>query len=258
MNTDPPIQTLRRGRMRLQLFEETDPEKVIRALEKPGEVLQNTRKRAVRRVDDWVIKASRFNRGSGVVKHTFRRDRYRIGWRASVALFQRGVPVPRPRAFIEHGVFPIITGNTLISDYLHDCVDVKSWAEQHVEDERGPSPADFFAGLGDAINAFHGAGAYHQDLKTDNILTPDGESFYFIDLDDVVLDRPCPDSIRLKNHVQLYYGFSEIFPEETLLDFVSSMKPQGIPAEQWHKDVLQGHHDWVERKKRIHAKLGIS
>jgi len=244
--------------MRLHLFEDTHPESVLQALQEQGEVLQNTRKRAVRRVNDWVIKSSRFNRGSGVVKHTFRRDRYRIGWRASVALFQRGVPVPRPRAFIEYGVFPIVFGNTLISDYLHDCADVKSWAEQHFAYDRGADPAYFFARLSDAINAFHAAGAYHQDLKTDNILTPDGKNFYFIDLDDVVLDRPCPDSIRLKNHVQLYYGFSEIFPKEALLKFLTTMQPEGVSMESWHRDILQGYRDWDARKKRIHAKLGIS
>jgi len=252
-----PIRTERRGGLRVRLCGDMEMTDVLRALEESGETLQNTRKRAVRRVGEWVIKSSRFNRGTGIIKHTFRRNRYRTGWRASVALYERGVPVPRPQAFIEHGVFPVITGNTLISDYLHDCVDVKSWAEDRLAGN--PMETDsFLTRLSEAVNCFHAAGAYHQDLKTDNILTPDGIRFYFIDLDDVVLDLPYPDAIRLKNHVQLYYGFSEIFPKEALLKFLVTMQPDGVSTESWQRDILQGHHDWVERKKRIHEKLGIS
>lgn len=243
--------------MRIHLCGDMELDAVLNALQQPGQVLQNTRKRAVRRVDDWVIKASCFNRGTGVIKHTLRRNRYRTGWQASVALYNRGVPVPRPQAFIEHGIFPIITGNTLIIDYLHDCEDVKSWAERNLT-EKSRETDVFLERLGHAITKFHRAKAYHQDLKTDNILTPDGEHFYFIDLDDVVLDRPYPDSVRMKNHVQLYYGLSGIIPKETLLEFVTTMKPDDASVDVWHRDVLQGYEEWAERKKRVHAKYGVS
>ena len=212
---------------------EIEPERVLDALS-GGEILKESSKSLTRKVGDWLVKSSRFDYGRGPLKHTVFRSRYRRAWRAAWRLQDHGIQVPAPYAMVERHCLGAILGNTFISGYLDGFVTVEEYAGRLVAAKASPHDVrQFLADIADAINALCAAGAYHADLSGKNILTNDGKTFYFIDLDTVVLDRPCSDRLRMKTHIQLYDSFCDRWGIDHLGPFVQRMLPSTCDQEHW-------------------------
>jgi hypothetical protein len=215
-------------------------EAVLEALCAPGEILKESRKACTRRVGDWVVKESRWS-AVEALKRTALRSRYRRAWTGGNYLARLGIGVPAPHAFVEKGRGRIILGNALICEYLNNCLTVEQSAARLVQEGAdsafGGAAASFLSGLAGAVNALVASGAYHGDLSGKNIFTRDGISFYFIDLESVVLGRTYTDKLRLKNHVQLYDSFCDIWPDNLLRAFLAEMLPEGRDPQAWMESV---------------------
>jgi RIO-like serine/threonine protein kinase len=230
---------------------------VLQALRAPRETLKLSRKTWTYRVGGWVVKESRLQAGLGALKHTLLRNRYRRSWLAANHLFSRGVLVPAPIAYVEEARFGIVLRNALVCEYLNGFRNV----EQHARDlaQRNAAPETvraFFDGLADAVNHLCSTGAYHSDLSGKNIFTKDGASFYFIDLDGVVVNGPHTDERRKRNHVQLYDSFCDWFDEEILAAFIRRMLPAGHPTTDWVSKVREAQRARRARIEAVRRKQG--
>ena len=208
-------------------------ERVLDALQAPGEVLKTSSKSETRRVGDWVVKSSRRDPFIGTLKRTVLRARYRTGWMAALHLAREGVHVPRPCAFIERGRHGLITGNTVITEYLDGCMDVEHFADAMRDEWTEDDTHEYLAALAGAVNGLSACGAYHSDLAGKNILTRDGAIFYFIDLDGIVLHRPHTKAMRMKTHVQLYDSFCDRWDDTVLGPFIARMLPNPDALPEW-------------------------
>lgn len=213
---------------------------IVEALATPGDVLKASDKCVVRRVGDYVLKESRLARGSGPLKHTFRRARYRQAWFAAHHLRKHGVRVPEPLAYVEKGRFGIVTGNVLVTAFLGGQQNVEQFLQVLIQRKAGADTIHYFlAGLAQAINQFTDSGAYHGDLSGKNVFTADGRDFCFIDLDDVTLGDTYETGLRLKNHVQLYDSFCDVLSDSILVPFITKMLSPDQDIRVWMPKVRE-------------------
>jgi hypothetical protein len=220
--------------LRIQRRPDVALDTVLEQIRTLGEILKASRKAETLRVGEWIVKRSRGEGGLGILKHTFQRDRYRQGWHAALHLEARGVPVPRPLAFIERARLGVILGNVLCTEYLDGCVDVEAFADGMIREGVEEAVVQgYLERIAEVVNLLCASGAYHNDLAGKNILTPDGERFFFIDLDGIVLDRPYTDALRLKNHVQLYDSFIDKWDDALLVPFIRQMLPDPEDIDAW-------------------------
>jgi hypothetical protein len=235
----------------LWLRQDLAVDRVLELMRQPGEVLKQSRKSEVRRVGAWAVKESRGRFGAGLLKHTFRRDHYRRGWLAAHHLLRHRILVPKPLAYAESGRFGLITRNILITEYLQDHVNVEQYSRQMAEEGATQRMVDrFFANLAHSINALYDSGAWHADLSGKNILTKNGVLFYFIDLDAVHLNEPYTEERRMKNHVQIYDSFCDLFRDTVLVPFLGQLIEPHQDLRVWMPRVRQGQ---VDRRKRTVA-----
>jgi len=222
---------------------------ILEALSSPGEVLKDSEKCKVQRVGDYVLKESKLARGSGPLKHTFKRDRYRQGWFAAHHLRKHGIDVPAPLAYVEKGRLGVITGNVLITSYLGGQQNVEQFLQVLIQRKAGADTIHhFLAALAEAINAFTACGAYHGDLSGKNIFTADGRHFSFIDLDDVVLGDIYDEGLRMKNHVQLYDSFCDFLSDNVLVPFITKMISSAQDIRVWMPRVREAQ---VQRRELV-------
>ena len=234
LTTYDDMRTERRGALTIHLRDDVPLEAVLEALRAQGEVLKVSPKTVTKRVGEWVVKQSRFQAGLGPLKHTLCRNRYRAGWRAASRLEPRGVGVPRPVAYIEQGRLGIIVGNAVVSEFLDGFRNVEQHAAELAANRASQETVGaFLDGLAGAVNELTAADAFHTDLSGKNVFTQDGAAFYFIDLDGVVLDQPYTEQLRMKNHVQLYDSFCDLFDDGLLGPFLARMLPAGQPISEW-------------------------
>ncbi|MBE0528215.1 MAG: hypothetical protein IH629_03305, partial [Thermoleophilia bacterium] len=232
---------VRHGLWRCYLTKSLSPDELFHALERPGEFLKTSRKAQVRRVGDWLVKESRGRLGLDPLKHTLRRERYRRAWRASWRLYEAGIGVPRPIAFIEKGFGPLISGNIMVSEYLEAQRDVEAFLRALAQRGAGQDTLIFFlAQLAEAVNRLNAAGVYHADLSGKNIFTEDGRSFTFIDLDAIQLDVAYDDKRRLLNLVQLYDSFCDQLSDVLLVPFIEKMLGNGHDPRVWMPRIRKG------------------
>ena len=237
----PTIRTARKGLLRAQIAPDIAEEDVWAALEGEGPILKESRKAVVRQVGGWVVKQSRGAFLPGLIRHSFRRDRYRRGWNAAWHLRKRGVLAPAPVAYIERGVAGVITANIFVSEYLDGYRNVEQCVRSLVHGGAGPDVISVLLDrLADAVNGLVAAGAYHDDLSGKNILTRNGASFHFIDLDAVELGVEYTDARRLRNHVQLYDSFCDELSDVFLAPFIARMLESRHDLRVWLPSVRQG------------------
>jgi serine/threonine-protein kinase RIO1 len=230
-------------------------DRIFAAAASPGEVLKQSSKTRTRRVGEWVVKESRFNCGRGLLKHTFRRERYRRAWRAALFLHAHGISVPAPVALIERSAGPVVLGNVFITEYLDGHHNVEDYARGLLGARQGDVDV-FLAGIAEAVNALCASGAYHADLSGKNIYTKDGSRFWFIDLDEVVLNRPYTDKQRLENHAQLYDSFCDIWDSDVLEPFIVRMLPACYDAQAWLSRVRRAQKQRRDRQIAIWRRQG--
>ena len=219
---------------RVQRRADTSLDSILDALRGPGDLIKASRKSMTRRVGNWAVKSSRVEGGLGVLKHTLLRSRYRQAWRAALHLSRHGVGVPEPIAFVEYGCVGIITGNVFVSEFLDDYADMEAHADRM--EQEGASDEDvhaYLAGLADAVNRLTASGAHHTDLAGKNVLTRDGKTFCFVDLDGIELNSGYDRQARLENHVQLYDSLCDWWGDRFLQPFIERMLPAQIALHAW-------------------------
>lgn len=222
---------------------------IIAALTEPGEVLKSSAKSSVRRCGEVVIKESRFAGGTGPFKHTFKRARYRQGWVAAHHLRNSGISVPAPLAYIERGGLGIITGNAMVSSYLGGQQNLETFLQMLIQRKAGADTIHVFLGaLAQAINAFTDCGARHGDLSGKNIFTADGRHFSFIDLDDVTIEAPYDEGLRMKNHVQLYDSFCDFLSDSVLVPFITKLLTPAQDLRVWMPRIREAQ---VQRRELV-------
>ncbi|MCH7909613.1 MAG: hypothetical protein IIB38_08355, partial [Candidatus Hydrogenedentes bacterium] len=227
------VQVIRRGLRTIYTLDGTDVDAVVDTMESGGEVLKSSHKSVTRRVGDWVVKTSRWNRGIGPLKHTFLRQRYRQAWNAARHLQAHGVPVATPLAFVETGALGIILGNTLVMDYLEGCCNIEEYLPVLKQDAGDAGIENFLSRLAEALRGIERADAVQEDFTGANILTRNGEDVFFIDLDAVRLGVPYTDDIRALNHAQLWLSLSYSCSEEQIRPFLDALKPSTCSLDEW-------------------------
>ncbi|MBI4559079.1 MAG: hypothetical protein HY706_15960 [Candidatus Hydrogenedentes bacterium] len=213
-------------------------ERVLDRLGSRGQILKSSVRSETRRVENWVIKIGRGGGILGLVKRTLVRVRCRRGWHAANFLHARGIGVPQPYAYVEVRCLGFIVRNAFLCEYLDDCCTVEQYAARLME--RAASDGEvraFLSGLAAAIKDLEKVGAHHSDLSGKNIFTRDGRSFYFIDLDAMTLNRRHTDAMRMRNHVQLYDSFCDLWDDQILQPFLVQLLPAGKDGETWMKTV---------------------
>lgn len=249
-----PVRITRHGSLKFHLTDGVTVEEVVQVMRAPGEVLHASPKSRTTRVGDRVVKTTLANKGSGLLKHTFRRSRYRRGWQAAFRLLERGASIPTPRAFVERGRFGVIAGNVTVSDYIDGCVNARTYLERLAEDGAPKDQVlEFLARLAEAVNRFSTTGVYQNDLKCDNVLTRNGKEFWFIDWDDMVVDHPYDAKSIVRNHVQISYDVWKLWNEDMVRPFIEQMLPQGRALDEWMPQVRAG---LEERFRNEEAALG--
>ncbi len=215
---------------------------VQQSLDRNGDILKESDKFRTRRVGRYVIKESNAHGVMQILKATFLRKRYRRAWDAANYLQCRGILVPAPIAYAESGAFGIVTGSATVSEFL----DGYSNVEDHARSLDRESPGDrqraaaFLSVVADAVNALNQADAYHSDLSGKNIFTADGRACYFIDLEAVYLNRKYTRVERMKNHIQLYDSFCDLWDDELLGPFIANRTPSDWDGEAWFAEVREG------------------
>lgn len=253
------IRRSRRG-LRVVYHEEVTPlEAILSAVDTQGLVIKQSKKSLTRRVEGWIVKSSRPQVGVGVIKRTLQRSRYRQAWIAANYLVRRGVAVPRPIAFVERRTMGVIWSNTYVCEFLQGCSDVEKCVAHLVHGGYNSKLIeDFLEHLAMAVNKLCESGAYHQDLSGKNVYTRDGRTFYFIDLDGVVIGKPYTEAQRLKNHIQLYDSFCDLLNDRFLVPFIQHMCTPEIDLRVWMPAVRKGQAERRRRIERIWEKQGVS
>jgi len=248
---DTPFIRHRRGRCQILLRQGVTLDTVMSALQTPGEILKQSHKTTTRRVHEWIIKESRFQHGTGPLKMTCLREKYRRAWHAAIHMEKAGIHVPKPIAWLEWTFSGAILKNCFISANLHGCRNVEHYARALTDTA---AQRQFLNQLAGAVNQLPAAGVWHTDLSGKNIFTQDGQTFWFIDLDGVILGQTINHKHIKINHIQLYDSFCDFFDAALMEGFVAAMTPPDADNDAWLRDVRHGqqtrrdHHNL--RKKR--------
>jgi hypothetical protein len=216
-----------------------DASAVLAAVRDPGVVLKRSHKFVTRRVGDWLLKSPADGGAWAVLPQWLGRASARRPWLAATALWRAGVGVPRPIAYVRETKS---RQTTVVLEFLDGYVTVE---ERAAELERtGASPdaiAGFLLNLAEALNALLDARAWHADCSGKNILVSSAGDVRFIDLDAVGLNTPCTARRRLKNHVQLYDSFCDLWDEATLRPLFEQLgAPAGVAFDDWMARVRAG------------------
>ena len=227
------------GARTLYLCEGVEADAVLAALDTPGEILKDGDKRIVRKVGDWVIKESHFNKGVAPLKMTFNPKRYRNGWLSSLEMMRLGLAIPQTIAYVEHRRAGVIWQSTFIYEYIVDAIPLIDYTTSMDQARRAEVHESFFSGLASALQQLADARVMHRDLKPLNILTANGEGFYVIDLDEAFCDTEFSTEHRMRNQVRLLDGMRDLWTREQYNFFLQVSIPPGEEVESWIKRVWE-------------------
>lgn len=144
--------------------------------------------KAVGRRRLWLIDASRFVRED---------PRAAAIWRNAHALDVRGIATPRLWA---------CEGSRVMGEWIPDAEPLNEFLERRLPGWRPSRRREFGFRLARFVRSLHEAGAFHHDLKANNVLVRgDGEGWQFlvIDVDRVTFTREVPRDRRIFNLAQL-------------------------------------------------------
>lgn len=195
------------------------PQEILRYASEQGTTLSTSYKSEVVRIGDWVVKRSRLNKGAGPLRLTLDRKRYRRGYEAGLLLPRFGIKVPEVAGFVEWGGGGPIWRNALVMRNLKDYQSIRDHALR-LRSASDDTAREFLRSLADSIIRLRDARVYHSDLAYKNVLTLDGEAFYFVDLDSVCCEHEQTVDERLRNAVQLIDSFSDVWRLEILRELV--------------------------------------
>lgn len=172
------------------------------------------------------------------LKRSLLPSRARRPWDAAAHLAEHGAPVPAPIAFVER----IAHGVVIETVYISRCVDGARTVEEHARalvaaDSDEASIRAFLRCIDEAVVRLTAAGAYHADLSGKNLICSDGSAVWIVDLDAVRIGVRYTRSRRMRNHVQLYDSFCDLWPPSILDDLISPLTPAGIDSARWTAEV---------------------
>ncbi|HOE65062.1 MAG TPA: lipopolysaccharide kinase InaA family protein [Candidatus Hydrogenedentes bacterium] len=235
MENDVRLEVVRQGlhTMRIERRAEMPVRTVLDLLKTKGALLKQSKKAETTLVGPFVVK-----RGRG---------RNRRAWAASWHLERAQIPVAAAYAYVEHAWLGFVTGNAFLSAALVACCTVEEHAAKLVRGKTDSNDvAEYLARIAALVNRLTESGAHHADLSGKNILTRDGLQFWLIDLDSVVMGKPYTDRLRLKNHVQLYDSFCDLWGDDVLVPFLQAMLPPETDVARWMEQV---------RKRQLQRRL---
>jgi hypothetical protein len=227
---------------------------IVRA---PRETLKQSAKSWTYRSGDWVVKESSWRRGAALFKLTFQPERRAMAWKAASFFSSNGIPTPEPLAYVEWGVLGIVWKNAFIARHLDGFFRSDHYLASMVG--RGAEKDElrlYFEKLAEAVAALAPLRIYHSDLTGKNILTRDGRSFQFIDLEAVSLNVDYNMERRLRNHMQLYDSLLEWAPDEALTDLIRPLTPAEYGFDEWMNLVREARRIRRERAEELWRKYG--
>jgi hypothetical protein len=155
-------------------------------------------------------------------------------------MIRLGLRVPKTIAYVEHGALGAIWGNAFVYEYLEDCLPALQFLEPLIKKEDRDSIDAFFTNLAEAVTGLAEAKVFHRDLKLDNVLTPDGREFFFIDLDEALINQPFEPKHRMRNHIQMGNGLWRICDKPDIDAFLQRTVPNGEDRDAWIDRVWVG------------------
>lgn len=206
---------------------------------------------------EYVVKRQHAQGVAQALRLTLQPARRRQAWNAARRLQEAGVGVPTPWAYAEGRNAGLVRWTALLSQYLSGLQTVEEYAAGLPRTDEGRAAAgEFLSRLAQAVAGLERANALHRDLSGKNILTRDGTAFWFIDLDSVVLDGRYSFAARLRNHVQLYDSFCDLWGPEILGPFLFSLMPEDFDRTRWICSVQRLQARRRERLVRAWARIG--
>lgn len=167
---------------------------------------------------------------------------------AAERLHARGVPTPRPVAWLTHP-----RGTLLVTEYLPNTLSLREALRHHYFE--APRCADIMQLLqraADTIRAMHGAGVEHRDLGNQNLLLqrqPDGTwgPAFVIDLNRCRLSDPLPPSRRGRDNGRID------LPSDLLRVFLEMQWAPVPPPREFHSAQQQARrqYQWHSRTRRL-------
>ena len=150
------------------------------------------------------IKQFRYPNNWKRLKDSFRQSKGLKGWMGGNGLRSRGVPSVKPMALVEEkGLFGM-KESLFIMEALETGLEMDRFILQGFENFK--KKRSFCRCFARWLSSIHRMNLYHKDMKTCNIfIQRKGEAweFYFLDLEDVLLDRRSNESDLFRNLVQL-------------------------------------------------------
>lgn len=211
------------GPYTIWLREGVNVDPVVASIQTPGNILKESPKATTWQSGQWVVKQSSA-RPRMALKQIVAGKARQSAFDAALFLEKHNIAAPHAIAYVERRIFGLAFQSWVITEFLDGCVDVEAYLDRMIEDKaRNDDIKQYLAGIANAVNALVKARAQHRDLAGKNILTRDGETFYFIDLDAVSIGRGYPHEDRLKNHVQLYDSFCDRINDTYLEPFIAKM-----------------------------------
>lgn len=189
-------------------------------------------------VGDHVVKRSVRGGLYDRLKRSLLPSRARRPWDAAAHLAEHGAPVPAPIAFVER----IARGVVIETVYISRCVAGACTVEEHARaliaaDSDEASIRAFLRCIDEAVARLTAAGAYHADLSGKNLISSDGSAVWIVDLDAVRIGVRYTRSRRMRNHVQLYDSFCDLWPPAILDDLITPLAPSGVDPARWTAEV---------------------
>ncbi len=196
---------------------------VLASVRTPGNVLKESPKATTWQSGQWIVKQSSARPRMALKQMSAGKNR-KLAFEAALFLERHDIPAPTAIAYVERRIAGLVYRSWLVTEYLEGCVDVEAYVDEMIANKANSTDIkSYLAGIANAVNALIKAGAHHHDLAGKNILTRDGKTFYFIDLDAVTIGRGYTHPDRIKNHVQLYDSFCDRINDTYLEPFIAAM-----------------------------------
>jgi len=160
------------------------------------------------------VKEYRYETISDRLRHLFRPPKGKVSWVAGNVLFSRGISPHKPLAYAERRKLGFLREAFCVTESPADHMELDRYLVRRFEKSPRQDLRRFIRAFGRWIGALHGAGIYHRDLKTCNILVrdnPDGWDFSLIDLEDVIQGERIGIEKIFRNLVQINCSVPKFF-----------------------------------------------
>jgi len=191
------------------------------------------------------------------VKHLFRPSRAKRAFNASLMLQKNGFDAPTVIGLFERCLGPFRTDNMLLvkgiedSKPLYECISQfhNCTAKKGLQEKRR-----LITSFGETVGRMHAAGIFHGDLRLGNVLVQKNEGqwrFFFIDNERTKKFYHLPDSLRLKNLVQVNmfrYGISNTDRLRFFKAYLSINPCVQIRYSRWARKIIKKTNRRLRRK----------